>query len=689
MSTSSPAIPFRPELQTLRAVAVTGVVVYHLNPDLLPGGFLGVDVFFVLSGFLMGAILVSEFRDTGRISVSAFLARRARRLLPLSLTVILSTLAVSALLKPVTETVRYAWDATWSALGVANVAFAINGTDYFTTRDADTPFLHFWSLSVEEQYYVLLAFVGYGVWTLSTAVLRRSGASPTHRGRRIAAVIPFVLLGIIGLVITLLGDLTSAQQFYLLPLRAGQLALGGVVAALLISSPAPRGEGRPAAWGWPIGLAGIGFAFLVGDFAGGAVGSLIATASAAILVGTSPRDSDSFTLLARPPILAIGRWSYGIYLWHWPIVVFLPQVTGAGSLDEVAPTVMIASVIATVLISALSWRFVESPSQRVLAADRRTSRFTLMAAAVMITVTATVSSGTAALVPAALSAPHQLSSKSSPPASLAELVMTSDLNVPVSRSLTPGLFAPMVSPFDGERFQTVTPCHANEEETELVGCVDHASDGQVDVWLVGDSHALQWLPTLALAQRQLDFTLTSHTKSACPIVDKTLTRPRGSGDNYWECTEWTDNLLAAIERERPDVVVVGYSINIVTFRWSSFQRSIEQLAELVPHVLVIQDTPRPNGDVPDCVAGNLYDPAECAIEPRTPKDRERESEAVSAGGATQLVVEDWFCRGNTCPVVLDDYLLYRDDSHISTVAAWLAAPHMIEVLRPLVMSIRD
>ncbi|WDZ92244.1 acyltransferase [Nocardiopsis sp. HUAS JQ3] len=183
---------FRPEVQGLRAVAVLLVLVYHLNPALLPGGYVGVDVFFVISGFLITSLLYREATEHGKVSIGGFYVRRIRRLLPAATTVLLVTGAVALFLLPVTRLVDTAWQLVASAAYVENLYLAQQAVDYLAADDPPSPVQHFWSLSVEEQFYLVwpLLFV---VWTLGRgggAPHRRDPHRPAERG---AGAVPGLL----------------------------------------------------------------------------------------------------------------------------------------------------------------------------------------------------------------------------------------------------------------------------------------------------------------------------------------------------------------------------------------------------------------------------------------------------------------------------------------------------------------
>ena len=341
---------FRPDLEGLRAVAVILVLLYHAQVPWVSGGYVGVDVFFVLSGFLITGLLARELAATGRVDLPAFYARRARRLLPAASVTLLVTMVASALVLPPLRVPDVAGDTVAAAFYVSNMRFAIQATDYLGSALPPSPVLHFWSLGVEEQFYLfwpaLLLFA-------SGVAFRARRVSDGLRRLAIILAITFVLSLAISLWLT---DVAQPWAFFSLPARAWELALGALLALPAAGRWVPA---RAAPW---LGWAGVVMVVLSGlvldeatKFPG--VAALLPTMGSALVIaaglraaGLSPdaqataaspdaqadaspdaqadapprrnlrRFAVPAAVLGLAPLRFFGRISYSLYLWHWPIL---------------------------------------------------------------------------------------------------------------------------------------------------------------------------------------------------------------------------------------------------------------------------------------------------------------------------------------------------------------------------------
>jgi peptidoglycan/LPS O-acetylase OafA/YrhL len=336
----------RPDLEGLRGVAVVGVLLFHLGAPWAAGGFVGVDAFFVLSGFLITGLILRERERTGRISLVAFYARRVRRILPAALVTIVVTIGAATIVLAPLDIPTVALDGAAAALSVGNIRSAIDATDYFGAS-TPSPFRHFWSLGVEEQFYLL--------WpALLIVVLGSSGSR-----RRVALVIA----GIVGVSLAAAVWLTAVDQpwaFYSYPTRAWQLGLGGLLA--VTAGWVARRSSLLLAPVAVAGLAGLVAAFVIVDagFAYPGLVALLPTVATAAVIAGGDRRGPARWLLGLPPVRWFGRISYSLYLWHWPILV-LPVLALGRELS--APERLALAAIA-IGVGALSWRWIEEPFRR-------------------------------------------------------------------------------------------------------------------------------------------------------------------------------------------------------------------------------------------------------------------------------------------------------------------------------------
>ncbi len=348
---------FRPDVEGLRAIAIIAVVGYHAGLPFLPGGFVGVDVFFVISGFLITGLLVAEVTRTGHVSLARFWARRARRLLPAATLVLAVTAAASWFVLPALDHRTVGIDVVSAAFYVANMRFAAQSTDYLATDSAPSPVLHMWSLGVEEQFYLVWPLLVLAI-AYAVAVRRRRDGRPVSR-RTLAAVL--AVLGAASFALSLwLTDAVEPWAFFGMPTRAWEFAIGGLLAiggAVVAQVPAL----------WRVLAGWLGVAALIGSvvlinhdvpYPGTAALWPVLGTAAVIAAGTTAEDRLGAVPRAMSvwPMRAIGRLSYSWYLWHWPALILAAAVWG-----ELSVAWGVAIVLATLVPSALAYRFVEEP----------------------------------------------------------------------------------------------------------------------------------------------------------------------------------------------------------------------------------------------------------------------------------------------------------------------------------------
>ncbi len=363
---------FRPDVEGLRGVAILLVLLFHTGLP-LPGGFVGVDVFFVISGFLITGLLLREQERTGRISFTRFYARRVRRLLPAAAVVLLVTLPLAYLVVAPLDRSAVMLDGAASALSVGNVRFALTTGDYFSSMTTPSPFLHFWSLGVEEQFYLVWpALLLLAAWRLP-----RAGA----------ALALGVVLAASFAASVLITDVSPSWAFYMLPTRAWQLAAGGLLAVGAVRlARAPGLILAPLGWAAVALLAWASLA-LNSDIAYPGLAALAPAAAAAALVASGALRRGPGLLLRTSPLRFLGRISYSLYLWHWPILVLVPLALG-GTLETPAMVVLAFLAIA---VATASWVYVEEPFRRglpILAAPPRRSIALGLAAMLTVVVVA-------------------------------------------------------------------------------------------------------------------------------------------------------------------------------------------------------------------------------------------------------------------------------------------------------------
>ncbi|WP_164990566.1 acyltransferase family protein [Agromyces albus] len=666
---------FRPDLQGLRAIAVLLVLVYHTGVAVLPGGYIGVDVFFVISGFLITGHLLTALAERRGIDFADFFARRARRILPAALVVAAATVAAGIVITPPLEQPRLLGDAIAAVLFVPNVRFAVEGADYLA-EDEPSVFQHYWSLGVEEQFYL----VWPALLALGFLLLRRAGRRHRRRtspGRTDAETASFVVAFVAVLVIVSSLAVCLAQSqaapswaFFGLPARAWEFAAGGLLAALLRRRPAWLDGGLGAAAGW-VGIASIMAAALAfnGNLGYPGIWAAIPVAGAVLAIagGDANHAASPRAVLGSRPFVFVGAISYSLYLVHWPMQA-LPQSTLVTGGDVPVPVRLLLAA-ASVPLAWVMYRMVEVPFRRPRGRIARRPARAIAAGLAASAALAVVCLTAAQVGPArAVGPPDPPTARSEVP----ELAPSPAATGPVPVDLMPSLAAAehdLPSIYE-------TGCELGRLSTDPSGCSAGSLGPRVATF--GDSHTAHWVPAFEeLAVRGL-IRLSNHSKSSCPSVDIPATF-RGSED-YPECDRWRTAVLERLRADPPDVVVLAnYAGNEfavpdgeVAERW---REGLERTIRLLPEetlVVVIAETPDLGFNPATCLSVHRDDLSPCAPQ-RTDalagKIGEAELAATAAAGARLIDLSGWFCDASACPPVSGNVLVYRDSHHVTATFA--------------------
>ncbi len=629
---------FRQDIEGLRGVAVLLVVAFHCGLSTLRSGFVGVDVFFVLSGYLITGQLVAEQARTGGIGFVNFYARRVRRLLPAATLVLLTTLAAAAVLFAPQELVFAGRAGRAAAVYLTNVLFARDAADYFAPNVETNPILQMWTLAVEEQFYLvwpLLILIGFR-WRSRLAGARLLAA---------VALVSFVAS-------VWLTRMQPTFAFYQLPARAWEFAVGGLAA--LVTPGAIRSARVAALIGW-LGLAAIcvfsSTHIEVWAFPGWIAVIPVIGATAVLVAGHSARP---VRVLHVTPLQYLGRLSYSWYLWHWPFLVF-----AAALFPGVSILRNVLAVLAALAVAAAAHRLIENPIRFHPRLVARPWATLAMGAALM---TCAVAAAEGALIFASR--------------------LTHDPEL--SR-----IAAASVDVASMPREQCMTFATSAEVKT----CAFGDTSSRVDVVLLGDSHATQWFNAMERVALDHHWRLTPILKSGCSAADATL--PPRQAEFTDSCNRWRRSALSTIVGLRPRVVVVassvgwraqaGASLRAQTEEWKlATGRTLSALSPAAQSVVVLHDTPAAPFNVPTCLArsarhrwypgGNCEFSRSAATAPSIFATEQQAAAGLSNVSFVDMTGE--LCTLDRCMARQDTVIAYLDDNHLTGAMSARLAPRL-------------
>lgn len=673
----------RTDIEGLRALAIGLVLIYHAGITFLPGGFIGVDVFFVLSGFLITGILVKEVERTGRISLGGFYARRARRLLPAAALALVATAILTWLTASVVEWQTIGWDIASAAVYVVNWRLADRSVDYLAEGIGASPVQHFWSLAVEEQFYIVWPLLLLAV--AAVVRVRRLPVRPLMALALTLIVAPSLIWSVVA------SGATPESAFFVTTTRLWELGIGGLVAVgagFWRRLPGPIC--RPLGW---LGLTTVvaGGLLLDSSISWPSAWALVPTlGTAAVIIAGSASSGSAVNLLSWRPFVWIGGMSYSLYLWHWPLLIAAQNMWG-----DLGQKRGLAIMVLSIIPAWLSLKLVEDPirySKRL----KRSSTLTLSLGLNLSVL------GVVAGLLLAVAVPSTTPGAAGPPENLGANALTLPDNsvrgveVEDEGPMTP---APQDAPADVP-FAYDDECQADVEATAPRFCEYGAEGGSGTVVLAGDSKALQWVEPLdALAKRD-GWKLLVATKSACAF---TGARVKTDGREYHECQEYSANLVEVLSELRPDVVIVSQGANKAltddgketsTAMVAGLVDTWSQLESVGVEVVALLDNPRPvgfkeyNHRVYECVAEHPTDLSRCAFSrdegiasSGAPALKEA---AETAGNVDVIDITDLLCNQEMCPPVIGEVLVYRQGSHVTNTYALSMQDAFDRLLVPVV-----
>jgi peptidoglycan/LPS O-acetylase OafA/YrhL len=640
------ATTFRPDIEGLRALAIILVVANHISPDRVPSGFVGVDIFFVLSGYLITLLLVNERERSGSIDLANFYARRVRRLLPAAAAMTLTTLLIAMFVFSPSELEFSAKGARAAALYVSNLFFAGNASDYFATDTQQNLFLHTWSLAVEEQFYF--------VWP--TVILISAARSKSAKG----IVVALLAIAAFSLAMSIyLSPRNASFAYFMLPTRAWEFAIGGI--ACLIPSRA-----RPLTLLSNVTMTSIGSLVVVlsawwiprnADYPGFiALLPVLSTAACLYLLQTNTKNPVR-TFLATWPAQWLGKMSYSWYLWHWPFIVL------GSALYPHSSSARLLAALLSLGVAAASFYFLEQPlrfNARLVSDVRRSLALGL--ALTLATVTA---------------------------AQFLLRLARQESNAPRMHSVTAALHSESTLPLGR--------CATIGNSPIVKTCEFGSPHSSSTVVLFGDSHAISLFDALRSVAEERGWRMVTFIKSGCPATNVRVER-RGWGSDFPDsCDSWRRDAIRHIQALAPSMTIVVEATEYVQghgtgeeswagvsmLDWTLGTRySLHELSKSGSLLILVRDNPEFVSSVPECVGRSFahywYSLSNCLMPRRDALNTQLWSQIskslVSLDNVTILDLTEVLCPGSSCPVLDKGYIMYRDTNHLSESYSLTLAP---------------
>ena len=695
------------DIEGLRAIAVIAVLLFHFGVPGTDGGYVGVDVFFVISGFLITALLLREKEATGTISLKDFYARRIRRLLPVSFVVIAITAVAGIIWLSPARLDDFAQEIVATALFFPNMLFASRGANYLQSQLQPSPLQHFWSLAVEEQFYA--------IWPVLIVLVTRGR---TLIRQRVFLLVSAIVLG--SFVMSVAFTTTQPSWSYFgLHTRAWELGIGALLAVLWPFFAARTGLTRP--WiGW-MGAALIVFSVLTFSGATAFPGylALLPVLGTALIIASGRSQSEVamhpaslHRALAVRPLQYIGARSYALYVWHWPPLIIVEATRG----DSLTVMDRMWILVGVLVATEITHRLIENPIRRSQFLVQRTQltlnigAFVILggvlagAAAAYIqpsqstgVVVTTPTLGTTTTLPSSTSSTTLALPIGPQPISMTQDGAPQPVIDGLSISVAPDNLDPPTNKAETNTNITYdNDCHQFFKETIKKNCIFGDPSGEITLALFGDSHAAQWfspLNEIAIANK---WRLIALTQGGCTPIELSIYNVQNGGV-YRHCTPWRKNALQYMKEEGVDFVFTGQYVRyrdansggIVSSRqWRiGYTELVQTLRASSMEPILFGDTPDIPGVPPECIASNRRNVSQCVatLNRSTLVDVMDALRKVARDEKVSLIdPQRWLCHNNLCPVVVGNISVYRDDNHISDVMARWLQPLLADKIVPFV-----
>lgn len=659
---------FRWEIEGLRAVAALLVAAYHVWFGRVSGG---VDVFFVVAGFMVTGTLLGHLERTGRIDAGRYLGRLCKRLLPNALLVLTVVALATWWLIPSTRRDEVFSEIAASALYYENWELAARSVNYLQRDYTNSPVQHFWAMSIQGQFYL--------IWLVLFVLALKVGSPATAR-RRIAIAMVVLTLGSLAFSVwfTLVNQPTA---YFHTGARGWEFGAGGLMAL-----SAPWWPALSRRWSFVLGWVGLlailscGALLSVGTSFPGWIALWPVTGAVLILLAghTDSRWSAS-TLLSSRPLVRLGSVSYALYLWHWPLLVFVLVLTQQ---DQVGVLGGLAVIAVAIALSFASTHLVERPV-RSLSVERWRGWAIPLLAALLVGPFAGTAYVVAAQSEQVTVVDTALDPQVYPGARVASGAEAAG-SLTDSNTASP---APGIDAAAADRPPAYAQgCHQDPAVDEVVSCEYGAPRARRTMILLGGSHSAHWQPTLEVIAEQRGWRLLAATKSGCRpgthLAGDAGEAGGGSAEQQESCRAWNAASLEWIAEQDPDLVVLTSTVSRGEGETvpTAYLQVWEQLAQDDIPVLALRDTPRSGQDMVDCLAANGPLTRECDLNRDRVLARVDPTTQLDPEGVTFADLSDSLCDETRCPPVIGNVIVYSDNSHLSATYSRTLAPALLEAV---------
>jgi len=672
---STHLLPYRPDLQGLRAIAVVAVLIFHVWPQTFRGGFVGVDVFFVISGFLITSLLVAEHEATGKVDLPRFWARRFLRLLPAASLALLVIVVGTLVFLPQPLWISTGLHALAAALYFENWALVLQSVDYWAQGQLATPVQHFWSLSIEEQFYIF--------WPPIVALCGVMAARGRRSLRFHGLVVVLVIIGA-SLTLSVIPDPNSGASYFKTTTRAWELALGALLALIYSRLHLPRALRSVLGWlGFAAVIASVYFINEAMRFPGYV--ALLPTLGTVLLIICHDAPYSPHRLLSARPMQYIGDLSYSIYLWHWPLVVFTRPFG-----EEASRQTAVIVIAGSLTFAALSKYLVEDPFRRGRISEllQSASRSAFLRNAFLVSVFMILTSaGSGAFLNV-----YQRRQ--------VEKVATQDFEAAIGDPNYPGAAAfdplrparvPEGVPLKPDPVAAYVDMKYKYLMCQVKGklCEYGNPNGKLTIALVGDSHAMHYAPALETLAKKHDWRLLVIVKVACPMGDFPLWR---DGAVRTDCDWWRSNMTKWVLQEKPAFVVTSGGLTGVYGQLPPVERQVKGFRDIWQKfiangtkIIAVKDNPLMKYhkgkwmDVPPCLYYYRKDIKKCFRPRELTLDSMTDTMMLAADAMKDVAtinLTQYFCSKDECPPVIGNVVVYRDQHHLTETFVNTLTPYL-------------